>query len=170
MKTMPHIQNLHQEFGSGLAVLSVNTWDERDAMQRFLQANSQYTTTMLLDTKAANVATGKYRVAGIPTVYLIDSAGRIAGAYVDPTEETLRQAILALGVKAAPALSEALPAPASQLANPVLALAHMGRAFLKSAAGYIAPAQTAPAHARTSGDPRMAMRLLDSQFPEGIHH
>ena len=159
-KTMPHIQSLHQEFGSSLGVLSVNTWDEPDAMQAFLQANTQYTTTMLLDTKAANVATGKYRVTGIPTVYLIDRTGRIAGAYVCPSEEMLRAAILALGAKpsAFPALSETLPA-----SGPALGMAQMGQAFLSLATAYLQPAPPAPTvlfHVRTEDDARLAMNTF----------
>jgi hypothetical protein len=65
--------------------LSVNSWDTQDAMQEFLQENPQYDMKILFDNhsdRAASVASRKFQVTGIPTIYLIDQDGRVATAYV----------------------------------------------------------------------------------------
>jgi thiol-disulfide isomerase/thioredoxin len=85
-ETMPHIEELHQELdGHGVTFLSVNSWDTQDAMQEFLQENPQYDMKILFDNhsdRAASVASRKFQVTGIPTIYLIDQDGRVATAYV----------------------------------------------------------------------------------------
>ena len=83
---MPHIEELHQELdGHGVTFLSVNSWDTQDAMDQFLQENPQYDMKILVDNhsdRTASVASRKFQVTGIPTIYLIDQDGRVAAAYV----------------------------------------------------------------------------------------
>lgn len=102
MMAMPHIQALHKELGGkGLKVLSVNTSDTRPAMTKFLKTHKEYTTTMLFDGASPSVSSAKYKVSGIPTVYLIDKDGNVAASFVgyDPDGETAIKAALAkLGV------------------------------------------------------------------------
>lgn len=103
-KTMPHIQQLRQTLGSkGLTVLSINTWDSAPRMQAFLAAHPHYTSTFLYDAKPgdASIASSKYHVWGIPTVYVIDKDGKVAGAFVgdDPqAAEQIKQTLARLGV------------------------------------------------------------------------
>ena len=83
-KTMPHIQALRQRLGPrGLMVLSVNTWDSKPRMAAFVRAHPQYTSTFLFDARpyASSLAVTRYHVSGIPTVYIIDKEGHIAGAF-----------------------------------------------------------------------------------------
>lgn len=103
MMAMPHIQALHKELGGkGLKVLSVNTSDTQPAMTKFLKTHKEYTTTMLFDGVSPSVSSAKYKVSGIPTVYLIDKDGNVAASFVgyDPQGETAIKAALAkLGVE-----------------------------------------------------------------------
>lgn len=103
LMAMPHIQALHKELGGkGLKVLSVNTSDTQPAMTKFLKTHKEYTTTMLFDGASPSVSSAKYKVSGIPTVYLIDKDGKIAASFVgyDPDGETAIKAALAkLGVE-----------------------------------------------------------------------
>ncbi len=107
---MPHVQRLYRAFGpKGLTVLSVNTWDDKSAMTRFLGRHPWYTTTILFDPNGGtsghreqSVAYKLYHVSGIPTVYLIGKDGNIAKSIVGygPDEEAkLRAAIKTLGVE-----------------------------------------------------------------------
>lgn len=103
-KTMPHIQALRQTLGpKGLTVLSINTWDSAARMQAFLKAHPQYTSTFLYDAQPAeaSVASSKYHVWGIPTVYVIGKDGKVAGAFIgdDPQAAVqIEQTLARLGV------------------------------------------------------------------------
>ncbi len=103
-KTMPHIQQLRQTLGpKGLTVLSINTWDSAPRMQAFLKAHPQYTSTFLYDAKPGDqsLASGKYHVWGIPTVYIIGKDGKVAGAFIgDDTDAAtqIEQTLARLGV------------------------------------------------------------------------
>lgn len=103
-KTMPHIQALRQSLGpKGLTVLSINTWDSAPRMQAFLKAHPQYTSTFLYDANPAesSVASSKYHVYGIPTVYVIGKDGKVAGAFIgdDPQAAVqIEQTLARLGV------------------------------------------------------------------------
>jgi len=103
-KTMPHIQALRQTLGpKGLTVLSINTWDSAPRMQAFLKAHPQYTSTFLYDAQPgdASIASSKYHVSGIPTVYVIGKDGKVAGAVVgdDPQAAAqIKQTLARLGV------------------------------------------------------------------------
>jgi len=104
-KTMPHIQALRQTLGpKGLTVLSINTWDSAPRMQAFLKAHPQYTSTFLYDANPAegSVASSKYHVYGIPTVYVIGKDGKVAGAFIgdDPQAAVqIEQTLARLGVR-----------------------------------------------------------------------
>ncbi len=93
-KTMPHIQELRQTLGpKGLTVLSINTWDSAPRMGAFLKAHPQYTSTFLYDAQPANasVASSKYHVWGIPTVYVIGRDGKVAGAFIGDDPQAAAQ-------------------------------------------------------------------------------
>ncbi len=103
-KTMPHIQELRQTLGPrGLTVLSINTWDSAPRMQAFLAAHPQYTSTFLYDARPGDqsIASSKYHVWGIPTVYVIGKDGKVAGAFIgdDPQAAAqIEQTLAHLGV------------------------------------------------------------------------
>jgi cytochrome c biogenesis protein CcmG/thiol:disulfide interchange protein DsbE len=106
-KGMPQVQTLAERFGpKGVAVLSINSWDKRDAMQAFVQANPQYTTTMLYDPspEAQSVACSLFGVKGIPYTVVIDKQGRVAAAfdgYSPDGEQKLETVLTGLGVRRA---------------------------------------------------------------------
>lgn len=101
---MPEIQALHEEVSEqDLTILSINTWDTLKGMQTFLQAHPEYTSVMLFDPSKSpeSVATSKYRVTGIPTLYLIDRDGLIASSFVGYSPDglkALRTALAFLGL------------------------------------------------------------------------
>jgi thiol-disulfide isomerase/thioredoxin len=108
--SMPHAQALSDALGGkGLTVVSVNSWDTRAGMQAFLKAHPEYTTTLLFDDaptahghREKSVASRLYGVRGIPTLYLLDKAGRVAASFIgydDGDEARLRAEISAVGVK-----------------------------------------------------------------------
>jgi thiol-disulfide isomerase/thioredoxin len=72
-QVMPTIQKLHEKYKSkGVLVYGVNTWERADAA-KFMKDN-KYSYGLLL--KGDDVAL-KYRVEGIPTLYVINKAGKI---------------------------------------------------------------------------------------------
>ncbi len=103
-KTMPHIQALRQSLGpKGLTVLSINTWDSAPRMQAFIKAHPQYTSKFLYDARPGDqsLASSKYHVWGIPTVYVIGKDGKVAGAFIgdDPQAAAqIAQTLARLGV------------------------------------------------------------------------
>jgi peroxiredoxin len=98
-KLMPGLQKLHDDFSArGVAVMGISTW-EREGDPAHLMADRSYTYGLLLH--GENVAEA-YRVAGLPTVYVIDADGRILDAAVgaDESTEMRRRAVIvrALGL------------------------------------------------------------------------
>jgi peroxiredoxin/outer membrane lipoprotein-sorting protein len=99
------IQKLYDKFqGKGLAVLSVNTLDKPEDRAAFLKAHPELTSTFLIDPSDTtdSVAGGKYKVAALPTIYLISKDGAIAARYIGFDESHLPEVIAdlaKLGVK-----------------------------------------------------------------------
>ena len=90
-ESMPVVEGIYRDLkGQGLMVLSVNTSDEQEAMQKFLAAHPEYTTTMLFDpNRKPNAVADSYRITGIPTIYVLDKAGKVVASFVgyEPEEE-----------------------------------------------------------------------------------
>ncbi len=90
-ESMPVVEGIYRDLkGQGLTVLSVNTSDDKDAMQAFLAAHPEYTTTMLFDpNRKPNAVADSYQVTGIPTIYVLDKAGKVVASFVgyEPDEE-----------------------------------------------------------------------------------
>jgi thiol-disulfide isomerase/thioredoxin len=102
---MPHVQKVYSDLQSkGLTVLSVNTWDQKPFMEKFVTTHPWFTTTMLYDPNpgAQSLASSEYKVTGIPTLYIIGPDGKIAAGFVgfEPgDEEKVRAALAKLGVQ-----------------------------------------------------------------------
>lgn len=93
---MPHVQKLHEEYGSkGVKVFGMNCW-ERDGDPVQYMKDKNYTYGLLLN--ADDVATA-YKVSGIPTFYIIGRDGKIAYVGVgfsgstDEMEEAIEKAL-----------------------------------------------------------------------------
>jgi thiol-disulfide isomerase/thioredoxin/outer membrane lipoprotein-sorting protein len=83
-KVMPTIQKMNDRYkAKGVVVYGINTWERADAVQ-FMKDN-KYTYGLLL--KGDDVAK-KYNVEGIPTMYVINKAGKIIFTEVGATAET----------------------------------------------------------------------------------
>lgn len=89
---MPAIEKIHTDYkDNGLAVLTVNPGDEKDAIIEFMKTN-QYTFPVLVDTgrEVAKV----YGTSSVPVTYLIDKEGTIVFKKVGlVTADELKQAI-----------------------------------------------------------------------------
>ena len=72
---MPHLNRAYEEYASmGLMVLEVNTTDSSSRVQDFV-ADYGVSVPVLVD--GGEVATGEYRIMGVPTNFLIDRQGVI---------------------------------------------------------------------------------------------
>lgn len=103
-EALPHTQSLSDEFkDKGVTVLAVNTADTPEGRTAFLKAHPEYTMTMPFDADPQQpVASGKYKVTGIPTFYVIDQDGKVAATFVgyDPDGEMqVKKVLEKLGVK-----------------------------------------------------------------------
>jgi thiol-disulfide isomerase/thioredoxin len=101
---MPHIQSIYSDMkAQGLRVLSINTWDDPTFARAYIVDHPWYQTTFLLDTNIKkSIASTKYKVTGIPTAYLIDRDGKVAGSFLgfDPGDEwKIRSALWKLGLR-----------------------------------------------------------------------
>ena len=83
-ESMPVVEGIYRDLKrQGLSVLSVNTSDDKEAMQEFLAAHPEYTTTMLFDPNSKpNEIADSYRVTGIPTIYVLDKEGKVVASFV----------------------------------------------------------------------------------------
>jgi thiol-disulfide isomerase/thioredoxin len=91
-RAMPFVQALYDKTRSqGVEVFGVCVWDERDAFEKFVSENKQYTFQKAFDTHQrapTNVATSLYKVSGIPTMYVIDRDGKVIEGIVGFRGET----------------------------------------------------------------------------------
>jgi thiol-disulfide isomerase/thioredoxin/outer membrane lipoprotein-sorting protein len=99
-REMPTIQKLHRRYGSkGLAVWGVNCSEPKVAVSQFVRSN-RYTIPMLLDQDGT--VQNKFRVDGIPTLFVLDAKGTIVAHLVGMRDEdelldALKRAGLATG-------------------------------------------------------------------------
>lgn len=89
---MPLIQNLYQEKGSQLQILTINIQEDPQTIEKFLRKN-HYNFPVLLD-KQGQVA-NQYWIKGIPTTFIIDQQGIIRAVWVGALEEKDLKALLA---------------------------------------------------------------------------
>lgn len=82
---LPLLQQLQGQFGSkGLTVVSVDSWDNKAGLLSFLNARGLDGGSMLFDSSVSNesVAVRLYKAPDLPSLYVIDQNGRIAGSFV----------------------------------------------------------------------------------------
>ena len=81
---MPSMERLYKEFkDQGLTILAIDMGESAKQVARFMR-DFQLSFPALLDTDG-NVS-ARYRVQGLPTTFLIDRGGRIAGAALGPRD------------------------------------------------------------------------------------
>jgi thiol-disulfide isomerase/thioredoxin len=110
--SMPGLEKIHQQVKSkGVVVLSLNTWDKKEDFVAWVKENSgtKYHFDFVRDPaegdraaiRAASIAKRLYMVPGIPTMYVIDRKGNIAGSALGAGNEQAVVNILGtLGIKA----------------------------------------------------------------------
>ena len=110
--SMPGLEKIHQQVKSkGVVVLSLNTWDKQEDFVSWVKENSgtKYHFDFVRDPaegdraaiRAASIAKRLYMVPGIPTMYVIDRKGNIAGSALGAgNEQTLVNVLGTLGIKA----------------------------------------------------------------------
>ena len=110
--SMPALDQLYQEVrDQGVTVLGLCVWDTRAAFDKWI-ASPQVKTTYPLafdpagrdtaNNNADSIASKLYNVTGIPTFYIVDRDGKVAGAFVGnspQTKQSLRDTLQRLGVK-----------------------------------------------------------------------
>jgi Peroxiredoxin len=106
-KSMPHLEKVYQQVkGQGVEVLAVCVWDEKDAYDRWRTGGpgKAYTFPTLFDPAGRgddNFAKALYKVEGIPTQYVIDRDGKIAGGTIGFNENDafLEKTLAKLGIR-----------------------------------------------------------------------
>jgi peroxiredoxin len=90
---LPALQKLQDAFApTGLTVVALNSWDQPDAMDAFLEKHPDLHLTFWVDpedNKEKSVAAQLYGVTGIPTTYLIDAEGKIVNVWFGYDEKIL---------------------------------------------------------------------------------
>ena len=104
--SMPGLERLYQRVkDQNVEVLSLNVYDQRDSFDQWIASNrgTNYNFIFAFDPaeKGADesVAGKKYNVPGLPTIYVIDREGRVAGAFVGAQEEKIIEALGTIGVE-----------------------------------------------------------------------
>ncbi|RYG45341.1 TlpA family protein disulfide reductase [bacterium] len=110
--SMPGLEKIYQQIkAKGVVVLSLNTWDEKSDFQKWVRENSgsKYHFNFVRDPaegdragiRKASIAKRLYNVPGIPTLYVIDRKGEIAGSLVGSgNEDGLVKLLGKVGLKA----------------------------------------------------------------------
>ena len=109
--SMPGLEDIYQQIkNKNVVVLSLNTWDQKPDFKNWVEKNSgsKYHFNFVRDPaegdqdgiRKASIAKRLYGVPGIPTLYVIDSSGKIAGSFVGSgNEQNLVGALGKLGLK-----------------------------------------------------------------------
>lgn len=112
MASMPGLEEVYQQIkDKKVVVLSLNTWDEKEDFKKWVKENSgtKYHFNFVRDPaegdragiRKASIAKRLYNVPGIPTMYVIDKNGKIAGGLVGSgNEENLVKILDKVGLKA----------------------------------------------------------------------
>jgi thiol-disulfide isomerase/thioredoxin len=110
--SMPGLEEVYRRIKSkGVVVFSLNTWDEKPAFKDWVQQHSgqKYHFDFVRDPaegdhdgiRKASIAKRLYGVAGIPTMYVIDRDGNVAGSLMGSgNEEGLIKLLAKVGVDA----------------------------------------------------------------------
>lgn len=112
-RSMPGLENLYRRVkAQGAVVFSVNTWDTEAGFLKWVRENagSRYTFEFARDPIGgdddaaikASIARSLYHVGGIPTMFVVDRKGRIAGSFVGygpSTEPGLARVLRRVGLR-----------------------------------------------------------------------
>lgn len=110
--SMPGLEKVYQQVkNQNVVVLSLNTWDKESDFKAWVEENSgsKYNFTFVRDPaegdhdaiRKTSIAKTLYSVPGIPTMYVIDKEGKIAGSFVGSgNEKNLVGILKKLGLKA----------------------------------------------------------------------
>jgi len=110
--SMPGLQKIYDQVrDQGVVVLSLNTWDQWDDYKKWVEQNSgtKYNFTFVRDPaegdhdaiRKNSIAKRLYNVIGIPTMYVIDREGKVAGSMIGSgNEAALVQVLTGMGIKA----------------------------------------------------------------------
>ena len=76
---MPSMESLHKKMnGTNFVMIAVNIQEKSSVVKEFIQKN-KYTFPVILDENGE--ASDKYQIRAIPTTYIIDTKGKIAGVF-----------------------------------------------------------------------------------------
>lgn len=100
LESMNQLQNEYA--GKGVSVVAINSNDTEDAMQATL-GDRDWNYPMLFDPSASknSVAARFYHTPDVPTFYVVDQAGRIAGAFIGfsrTTSNDIKATLAGLGI------------------------------------------------------------------------
>jgi len=106
--SMPHLQKVHQAVkDQKVAVLALCVLDTRQGYEEWMNDNhGKYTFDFAYDPagrKPNSIASKSYKVAGIPTTYIIDKDGKVAASvegFSGEEDRRIEDALAKLGVKA----------------------------------------------------------------------
>jgi len=110
--SMPGLEKIYKQIkGQGVVVLSLNTWDQKPDFLSWIKQNSgtKYDFNFVRDPaegdhaaiRKNSIAKRLYNVPGIPTMYIIDRKGNIAGSMVGSgNEATLVKTLGQVGIQA----------------------------------------------------------------------
>jgi len=77
---MPSMEEMNREMkGKNFVMLAVNVQEKESTVKSFVD-KFKYTFPVIIDEKAE--AAARYQIRSIPTTYIIDTKGKIAGAYI----------------------------------------------------------------------------------------
>ncbi len=110
--SMPGLEKIYKQVRSqGVTVLSLNTWDKKPDFKDWVKKNSgsTYNFNFVRDPaegdhdgiRKASIAKRLYKVIGIPTMYVIDKQGNVAGSIIGAgNEQELIKILAKLKIKA----------------------------------------------------------------------
>jgi thiol-disulfide isomerase/thioredoxin len=109
---LPHLQKIADAYkAAGLEVLAVNAGDAEEKIQQYFRSQGLSLKSTIGAAAGAGSSPsphevlGQYGVRAFPTNYLVDKDGKVAWRGVGFDEKALRDALNALGLRAASASS-----------------------------------------------------------------
>jgi peroxiredoxin len=96
---MPHLRELYARLRTqGFQLIAVNEGDPAKTITDYAR-KERLPFPMVRDDTSGHDITKRYGVQAFPTNYVLDSKGRIVGAFVGFNEEAIKQALRKVGFK-----------------------------------------------------------------------